>query len=159
MNRNQCEREREVVTALRTSVWTAELSGHVRSCAVCGEAKQVAESLLHFATMLRIEHEPSSADRIWRRAQAQRQEMVLRRATRPLIFMKTLSLGCVVVFALWLLRDGLSSPDFRGWLHGWAGTGLESAVVGAAIAVVCIALGAFYLLRQGREVDVMGGAS
>ena len=159
MNQSRCERECEVVGALRTGVWTAELSGHVRSCAVCGEAKRVAESLLYYATMLRVEHEPSSADRIWRRAQAQRQEMVLRRATRPLIFMKTLSLCCVAVFALWLLRGGLFSPDLRGWLHRWAGTGLESPVVGAVIAVACIALGALYLLRQSREADVVGGTS
>jgi hypothetical protein len=73
--------------------------------------------------------------------------------------MKALSLGCVAVFALWLLYDGFSSLNLRGWLHGWTGTGLESAAGGAAIAVACIALGAFYLLRQGRETDVMGGAS
>jgi hypothetical protein len=154
MNRNRCEREIEVVDALRSGVWNAELSGHVGSCAVCAETKRVAGSLLQYASVLKVESEPAMANRIWRRAQAQRQEMILKRATRPLIFMRTISLGCVAAFAAWLLR-GFSHPGYGELLRGWDLVGAPA--LGATVAVLCIAVGAGYLLHEGKrsgEVDV-----
>jgi hypothetical protein len=147
MNRSRCECEREVVGALRAGLWTAELNGHVESCVSCRETKRVAESLLHYAASLRTEPEPTAVDQIWRRAQAQRQAMILKRATRPLIFMRVLSLSCVVTFAAWLLH-GFSLFNYREVLHGVA---LGSILPGLAAAVLCIAVGAFYLLHEGKQ--------
>ncbi|WP_348267589.1 hypothetical protein [Edaphobacter sp. DSM 109919] len=147
MNRSGCECEREVVDALRTGLWTADLNGHIESCDSCRETKRVAESLLHYAASLRVEQVPAAADEIWRRAQMERQAMILKRATRPLIFMRLLSLGCVVAFAAWLLH-GLSRFDYREILHGWA---LGDILPGVAIAVLCIAAGAFYMLHEGKQ--------
>ncbi|HEV2710396.1 MAG TPA: hypothetical protein VGU67_09305 [Edaphobacter sp.] len=147
MNRSQCEREMDAVRALRTGLWSAELSSHVESCASCREAKAVAERLLHYAASLQVEQVPPAVDPIWRRAQAERQAMILKRATRPLIFMRVLSLGCVVAFAVWLVQ-GLLRFDLREALHGVA---LRGILPGLAIAVVCIAGGAFYLLYEGKR--------
>jgi hypothetical protein len=141
----------EVVGALRTGLWSAQLSSHVESCASCRETRLVAESLLHYAASLRVEQEPGAADQIWRRAQMERQAMVLKRATRPLIFMRGLSLGCVVAFAAWLLH-GFSRFDYREVFHG---VPLGGILPGLAVAVLCIAVGAFYLLHEGKQRGVL----
>ncbi|MDW5265569.1 MULTISPECIES: hypothetical protein [Acidobacteriaceae] len=160
MNRNRCECERSVAEALRTGVWTAELQQHVGGCAACEETRRVAGSLLRYASGLQVT--VGGADAIWRRAQAERQAMALKRATRPLIFMRGLSVGCVVAFALWVLR-GFSrigySSGYHDWMHGWAGAGVETAAVGVGIAMVCIGVGAFYMLREDRRRGVWHGAS
>ena len=162
MSRNRCECEMEIVQALRTGVWTTELRGHVEGCTACAEARRVAESLLQYASMLRSENEAGNVEAIWRRAQAERQAMALKRATRPLIFMRGLSVGCMVALALWLLR-GLSLavyyPGYKDWMHGWAGAGVETAAVGVGIAMVCIGVGAVYMLREDRQRGVLHGAS
>jgi hypothetical protein len=158
MSRSRCDHEEEVMGALRTGLWTAELNGHLESCAVCRETKLVAESLVQYAAALRVEQEPGAADRIWRRAQMERQQMDLQRATRPLIFMRALSLGCVAIFTAWLLR-AFGQLDYRDWLRGWTGAGGETAGVGAVIAVALVAAGAVYLLREGKRRGVMDGIS
>ncbi|HUZ95629.1 MAG TPA: hypothetical protein VMU57_12005 [Edaphobacter sp.] len=158
MSQNRCECEREVVQALRTGVWTAELQDHVAACVACGEIRRVAGSLLQYASGLRVEGAAGDVDAIWRRARAERQAMALKRATRPLIFMRGLSVGCVVVFASWML-PGFSRLDHRVWMHGWAGAGVETAAVGVGIAVACIGVGAVYMLREDRRRGVLSGAS
>lgn len=160
MNRNRCEYERSVTKALRTGVWTAGLQEHVTGCAACEETRRVAGSLLRYAAALEVT--AGGADVIWRRAQAERQAMALKRATRPLIFMRRLSVGCVVALALWLLHGfsrGAYYSDYRDWMHGWAGVGVETAAVGVGIAMVCIAVGALYMLREDRRRGVWNGAS
>lgn len=155
MNRSGCECEREVVDALRTGLWTAKLNGHVESCDLCRETRRVAESLLHYAASLQVEQVPAAAGEIWRRAQMERQAMILKRATRPLIFMRLLSLGCVAVFAAWLLH-GLSRLGYREILHGWA---FGDILPGVAIAVLCIAAGAFYMLHERKQQGAFDGVS
>lgn len=150
MSRSRCEREIEVAGASRTGSWTEELSRHLRECAICAETRQVAESLLRNAAVLRSEYEPAPADQVWRRAQMRRQEAALRRATRPLIFMRVLSLACMGVFAAWILRGSgrfYHSELARVWNLGGAGT----VLIGAVIAVACIAIGAWYLLYEGKR--------
>jgi hypothetical protein len=158
MSQNRCECEREVVQALRTGVWTAELLDHAAACVACGETRRVAESLLQYASGLRVESVAGNADAIWRRAQAERQAMAVKRAMRPLLFMRGLSAGCVVAFALWMLQ-GLARMDYRDWMHGWAGAGVETAAVGLGIAVACIGVGAVYMLREDRRRGVLSGIS
>jgi hypothetical protein len=120
----------------------------------------VAGSLLRYAAGLQLE--AGGAEAIWRRAQAERQAMALKRATRPLIFMRGLSAGCVVALALWLLR-GVSrmgySSGYHGWMQGWAGAGVETAAVGVGIAMGCIGVGALYMLREDKRRGVWHGAS
>lgn len=150
MKRDRCEWEIEVVDALRTGTWTAELDGHLRTCAICAETRLVAGSLLRSAAALRMQQEPLPAAQVWRRAQARKQEMALRRATRPLIFMRAVSVVCVIAFAAWLLHSFWHFAD-RGLISGWGAMAAQTAVAGAAIAVACIAVGAWYLLHEGKQ--------
>jgi hypothetical protein len=149
MNRSRCESEKGVLRALRTGLWSAELSSHAKSCASCRETRAVAGALLHYAASLPVEHAPGASGEIWRRAQTERQAMILKRATRPLIVMRLLSLGCVAVFAVWLMQ-GLSRFDLRRMVHGVALGGILPNV-GLGVGVLCIAAGAFYLLHEGRR--------
>jgi hypothetical protein len=147
MKHIRCEREMEVVGAMRTGTWTADLGSHVRDCAICAETRLVAERLLESAEVLRTGHDPIAADRIWQQAQARRQEVALQRAAAPLIFMHRLSLACVIAFATWLLHSFWHMADGK-LMRGWTLPGIETATMGAAIAVVSIAVGAWYLLRE-----------
>lgn len=156
MNRNGCEREAETAEATRAGSWSAKLGGHVQLCAACALMRQVVESLLNHAAELRKEHEPVAASLIWRRAQLRQQEMALKRVTRPLMFMRFLSLGCGIIFAAWLLH-GLAPLQYRGLLRSWDGVGVGTAWTGAAVSLLCIATGAWYLLHDGKrtaELDV-----
>jgi len=150
MKHIRCEREAEVVGALRTGTWPAELGGHVRDCAICAETRLVAERLLESAEGLRAGYDPLAADRIWRQAQAHRQEVALQRAGAPLIFMRRVSLACVIAFAVWLLHSFWHMADGK-LMRGWTLPGIETATMGAAIAVVSIAVGVWYLLRESNR--------
>lgn len=156
MKRSQCEREIEVASALRTGSWTAELNGHAQDCSICAEMRLVAESLLASAAALRVEQEPIAADRVWRRAQERKREMALKRATRPLIFMRAVSVVCMIAFAVWLQRSFWHFGDRladAGRANGWHAMGAETASMGVAIAVACIAVGAWYLLHVGKRAE------
>jgi hypothetical protein len=150
MNRSWCERECDVVEALRRGVFSDELRHHVGSCAICAETQPVAQMLLQTASRLREERELPAAGLVWRRAQARKKEIVLRRATRPLIFMRVLSVAYVSLFAGWSLyyfwRSGAGEM-----VSGWNGLQSERVGVAATIAVLAIAIGAWFLLHDGRR--------
>ena len=150
MNQSRCERGSEVVSALRTGSRTDELDNHLKVCAMCAETVQIAGSLLQYAASLRAEHPPAAADRIWLRGQVRKQELALKRATRPLLFMRVLSIVWVVACAAWLLHS-FWRFDSQTLIRGWNATGTETAGVGAAIAALCIVIGAGYLIRDDKQ--------
>jgi hypothetical protein len=150
MNRSGCERESAAVQALRTGLLSAELRGHVASCAVCAEARAVAEVMLRAASHGNAEMEPPAAELVWRRAEALKKEMAWRRATRPLIFMRALGVVYVMLSVAWFVHSMWRS----GWmelLSGWNVLWGEATSFAAATAVLAIVIGAGYLLRDGRH--------
>ncbi|HZY72543.1 MAG TPA: hypothetical protein VFE22_05500, partial [Edaphobacter sp.] len=114
------------------------------------ETRLVAGSLLQGVSALRREMEPPAAGPLWRRAQARRREMALKRARQPLVFMRAVSIACVIAFAAWLLGS-LWRFAGRVLIGGWGAMAAQTAAVGAAVAAVCIAAGAWYLLYDGRQ--------
>jgi hypothetical protein len=150
MNRILCERESDVVEALRRDSFSDELRGHVRSCSICTETQAVAQMMLQAASRLHVEHEPSVAGVVWRLAQARKKELALKRATRPLIYLRALSVVYVVLFGVWLLHY-FWRPGFMELLSGWNVLQSETACFGVAIAVLAVAIGACYLLYDGRR--------
>jgi len=150
MNRSSCQRECDVVEALRGGSFPDELRSHVGSCAICAETQPVAQMLLQAASVVRVDHELSDAGLVWRRVQARKQEIALKRATRPLIYMRALSVVYVVLFAAWLLHSFWRSSSMEQ-ISRWSGSQDGTACFGAAIAVVAIAIGAWFLLHDGRR--------
>jgi hypothetical protein len=149
MNRILCKRESDVVEALRRDSFSDELRGHVRNCSICAETQAVAQ-MLQTASRLHVEYEPSAAGLVWRRAQARKNEIALKRATRPLIYLRALSVVYLVLFAVWLLHY-FWRPDFMELLSGWNVLQSETACFGVAIAVLAVAIGACYMLYDGRR--------
>jgi len=150
MNRIWCERETDVVRSLRTGLLSAELRDHVLSCVVCAEARSAAQVMLQTASLLRTEDGVPAAGLVWSRAQARKRESDQKRATRPLIVMRVLSAVYVVLCAGWALHSfwGSVSMELLSGLNAfWSGT----VGLGAAIALLAIAIGAWYLLYDGRR--------
>jgi hypothetical protein len=153
----RCERESEVAAAMRAGLWTEELRDHLRSCASCSETERVASALLLSAAAMGERHEPPAADLVWRRARARMQEEALKRAMRPLIFMRRVSFGFIAVFAVWvgweLWRSGFSG--YRVFLPGMDFMATGAAGVGVAIALLSIAAGSWWLLRGRKQSGIM----
>jgi len=150
MRRLWCEREADVVRSLRTGTLPAELRDHVVNCVVCAEARRAAGIMSQAGSQLRVENELPAAGLVWSRAQALRREIGLKRAARPLMVMRILSLVYGVLCGGWVLRflwRFLSLELSSGWGGFWNVT----AGSGAAIVLLAIAMGAWYLLADGRR--------
>jgi hypothetical protein len=150
MNRILCKRESDVVEALRRDSFSDELRGHVRSCSICAETQAVAQ-MLQTASRMHVVHEPSAAGLVWRRAQVRKNEIALKRATRPLIVMRAMSVVYVVFSGAWLLHYFWRSGSM-GSISGWNVLQSETACFGVALAVLAMAIGAWYLLRDGGRL-------
>jgi hypothetical protein len=106
--------------------------------------------LLRSASLVSGESAPSGAGLVWRQAQARKREIALKRAARPLIYLRGPSVVYMVLFAVWLLHS-FWRPGFIELLSGWNVLESERALFAVAIAVLAVAIGAWYLLRDGRR--------
>ena len=151
-NRCWCEREADVVRSLRAGSLPVELRDHILSCVVCAEARSAAEVMLQTASLLRVEDGVPAAGVVWSRAQVRKREMDLKRATRPLIVMRALSAVYVVLCAAWAVHS-FWRPVVMELASGLNAFGSGTVGLGAAIALLAIAIGAWYLLYDGRRSD------
>jgi hypothetical protein len=76
--------------------------------------------------------------------------MDLNRATRPLIFMRALSVAYVILSATWFLHY-LWRSDFMELSAGWNVLGNETTCFAVALAVLAIVIAAGYLLHDSRR--------
>jgi hypothetical protein len=147
----RCERESEVVRALRAGGLSFELRDHVLKCTICAETQTAAGLMLEAASLLRAEDGPSSAGLIWRRAEVRKKEIAVKCATRPLIVMRFLGVVYAVLCGAWFLRYVWRSNLVR--LPDWDVSGSEKAYMASLIALVTIAVGAWYMLHDSRRSD------
>jgi hypothetical protein len=154
-----CEREADVVRSLRMDSFPVELRDHIAKCVVCTETRRAAGVMLQAAARLRVEDGVPPAGFIWSRAQARRREAGLKRATRPLMVMRVLSVVYVVLCAGWAVRSFWRSVSME-LRSGWDAFEGGAVVFGAAMAIVAVAMamGAWYLLYDARR-SVAGIAS
>lgn len=146
MKQRCCEKESEVVAAARSNSFSAELRSHVQNCSDCQESLRVAQLFLQNAASLSANNQPRAASHVWRQAQRRRQEMALRRATRPLLIMKALSLVYIVALAAWLLHN-LTPALPTQLISNWTVT----LSAGTAISVLLIVFGSGYFLYQEKR--------
>jgi hypothetical protein len=151
-NQRWCEREADVVRSLRAGSFPVELRDHVLSCVVCAEARSAAGVMLQTASLLQVEDGVPAAGLVWSRAQVRKREMDLKRATRPLIVMRVLSVVYVVLCAGWTVHS-LWRPVVMDLASGLNAFRSGTVGLGAAIALLAIAIGAWYLLYDGRRSD------
>jgi hypothetical protein len=150
MNRRWCERESDVVRSLRTGSLSAELRDHLLSCVVCAEARDAAQVMLQTASLLRVEDGLPAAGLVWSRAQARKREIALKRATRPLIVMRILSVAYVTLSATWFLHY-LWRSGFMELSADWNVLGNETTCFAVALAVLATVIAAGYLLHDSRR--------
>ena len=152
MKQMWCEREADVVRSLRMESFPAELRDHIAKCVVCIEARRAARVILEGAARLRVEDQVPAAGLVWSRAQARRREIGLKRAARPLMVMRVLSVAYVVLGSAWALRLFWRSISME-LVSGWDAFGGGAVGLGTAMTLVAVAMGAWYLLYDGRRSD------
>ena len=119
----QCDREQQVLDALRSGRWTGpwreEIRRHAAACAVCSEVVVVAEALRHEAELGQTEVRLPSAGLVWWKAQLAARRAAEERATQPIAWVERM----VQVFgALALIGLGFWQwPRVLGWLGGSKG--------------------------------------
>lgn len=150
MNRTWCKRESDVVQAVRAGLFSSELHEHVLRCTICTETRAVTTVMLQAASLRGAEDELPAAGLVWRRAETRKKELALRRATRPLIFMRALGVVYVVLSAAWLLHS-FWRPGFMGALYDGGALLKGTACFAAVASVILIAIGVGYLLNDSRR--------
>lgn len=149
MTQRTCERESSIVDATRSGQWSADLEDHLTTCAVCTEAKHVAELLLQHAAVLSTQIQPSAASVVWQRMQAQRRRLALKRATQCVTLMSVLAGMYAAVLAGWYLPR-LWHPQLPTDISPLSS---EVLLAGVLTAVVAVLLGACCMVLLGSRTD------
>src|SRR6516225_7500715 len=125
MGRVYCEKETEIIEALRGGTLNAELARHANSCAICADTLAVSEFL---QTDGRAAHVLPDADFLWWKAHLATKQMALQRATRSIDLVRKVTYLGVTVAGLWLVfaRGHLGSlmtalSKHQSWLDGGLG--------------------------------------
>lgn len=149
MNAMPCKHEGEMIAALRSGAWAAELLEHCSGCSECRQTRLVAEALHRDAEMLQASSGPPPAVRVWAAVQRQQGMAALERATRFLRVLKVAGVVYAAVFLFWSLR---SLPNLApgSLLSGLNGRALNESMIAAGLAVLFIGSGLWYALRRDR---------
>ncbi|MGA9980523.1 MAG: hypothetical protein WBQ08_18025 [Candidatus Sulfotelmatobacter sp.] len=152
MKEHYCEKEQQVVAALRANSHDVEILKHARNCPICSEVLLVTECLREDTEF--APHELSGlpdAAVIWRKAQAAAREKALARATLPIRIARICTLVVVVFAAPWVIVESsplwtetLGSVNWH-WPSALNETALLLIVTGT---VLCIGLSSWYMLRE-----------
>jgi len=130
----QCDREQEVVDALRSgrwvSAWGDEIRQHAEHCAVCAEVAFAAQAFQREAELASTELQQSgkglpSAGLVWWKAQLAARRAAEQRAAAPMVWVERAAyvLGALAALGLavwkwpliagWLFRTGTSATTPR----------------------------------------------
>jgi len=160
-----CDKEKQILDAVRSGKFSPELSSHVATCVACADVMLVSKFLQNEAENVR-KHVLSDAGLIWRKAQLRSRHEALARATWPIRFVGSVAALASVVAALWLV---FNTTELPAWLsaignyqheaeHLWRGYWAEVVLRGGAGILFCAFLGSLYMLlpenlrmRLGRE--------
>lgn len=149
MKRFFCEKEKEIIEALRCGALDAELEKHASGCAICSDTAAVSEFLQARGTKVPV---LPDADFLWWKAQLAGRQIAVERATRSITVVRRISYLCVGAATLWLLLasaylrsvlNALSKPDI------WSTSVLGESALFIAVATLLFALvGSLYLARS-----------
>jgi hypothetical protein len=115
MNPPDCEREQQILQAIRNGDASPDLVAHAQSCPVCSEVRRVAEFLQNETQLASNElNALPDPGLIWRKAQARAREKALAKATLPIRMMRTCALVLLIFAAPWLISQLVHAP---AWLH------------------------------------------
>lgn len=140
MNQPYCEKEKEIIEALRAGTMDAGLAKHASACAICCDTVAVSE-------FLQENGEPApvlpDSDFLWWRAHLTSKQMAVERATRSITLVRNVSyLGCAAA-GLWLvLAPAHLEPIMAALLRhqGWLTDGLGKGAVFAGLGALLLTL-------------------
>ena len=149
MNQFYCEKEEEIIEALRCASLDTALEGHASNCPICADTVAVTKLLQSGSVATPVLPDP---DYIWWMGQLASKQMAVERATRSIAQVKKASYLGVSAAALWLIlapghlrsiASALSKHEI--WFSG----GLrESALLMAVGALFFTFLGSLYFARS-----------
>lgn len=168
MNKSYCEREGEIIQALRGGALGAELEKHVATCAICADTLAASEFLQADtrasqadASAIQVDHGPApvlpDSDFLWWKAQLARKEMAVERATRSIALVRKISYLGIAAAALWLVFAHLASIlstlralETTSPFSQTAGALTQTALFLGVGALVFALLGSLYLVRPEK---------
>jgi hypothetical protein len=151
MNRFYCEKEMEIVEALRGGALNVELARHASSCAICADTLAASEFLQNARRAVHVLLDP---DFLWWKAHLASKQMAVERATRSIDLVRKVSYLGAAAAGLWLvfaqghlewLMTALS--DHKSWLTGGMG---ETTVFMAIGALIFALLSSLYFARSEK---------
>lgn len=151
-----CKRESEIARAARTGFWCGDLRQHAEDCSACTETLAITAALLEDSAHARVT-QPLEAAHVWLEARRRARLHLHRRALfwfRSLRMIALLYLPAILVWTISHHASTVHKPwkpsfhaDFSSLLTGPAQI---FALSGALLAVICIFMGSWYLLREAR---------
>jgi hypothetical protein len=158
MNDFGCDRETNVLDALRSGDLSPELLSHVSQCVACTDLMLVSQFL---QSQSNGSSEPGLPDAslIWRKAQLRRRREALARATWPIRAVRGVAAMASIVATLWIVF-GATKP--LSWLselghyrlpaeHILNGQlTIQLVLIAGVCTLICAGVGAFYLLLGDR---------
>ena len=148
MKRINCEKEKEIIEALRCGALDADLEKHASGCAICSDTAAVSEFFQANTAPVPV---LPAADFLWWKGQLAGKELAVERATRSITLVQKFSYMCTAAVALWLL---LASGYLRSIVNSfpkneiWSASVLgERALLIGVAALVFAFLGSIYLAR------------
>lgn len=161
MTRTICEREDNTSAAVLSGRLNAEIVAHARKCPVCADILLVSEFLPEDKALAVSEctalPNPGS---IWHKAQLRATQDLIRRALRPIRFMKMIAivaflslpwLRSLLPIARELISSWTQNLDFNLYLAPriWSAATTQLAILlGFAAATILLSLSSWYLVRQ-----------
>ncbi|MFP5228699.1 MAG: hypothetical protein ACLGXA_13840 [Acidobacteriota bacterium] len=157
MKPRHCEHASEVTRAARTGFWPAALEQHAQICAVCGEARAVAEAFLQESARMQAASPAPDASRVWIEARRRVRVHLRHRALFWFRLLRTLTVIYVPAMILWAVSHRVAPVrgDWKPSFHMDFGSFLTGpaeafAVSGILLAALCIFMGSWYLVREAR---------
>ena len=164
-----CDREQEVLDALRSgrwaSVWGEEIRQHVAACAVCAEVASVVQEFQKEGELARAElQQPGatlpSAGLVWWKAQLAARRAAAERAAEPIVLVERAASVLVILAAvglgIWqwpriavMLEYFVDAEWPHRLLQGWFGQTPNLLLAGSAAAcLTLVALAAYVVWRE-----------
>jgi Putative silver efflux pump len=151
VNQFYCEKEKEIIEALRCGTLGTELERHASCCAICSDIVAVSEFL---QSDLEAPLALPSSDYVWWKGQLASKQMAVERATRSIALVKKISYLGMGVVAGWLVMLLDHFRPITGALSNyeiWSTGGLrESALCIGVAAVFLSLLGSLYFVRSEK---------
>lgn len=160
MNRANCEKEGQTSAAIQGGTVSPEIASHAQHCAVCSEILLVGEFLRKDVGVSVHEVPLPDPNLIWQKAQRRATQEAVRRALRPIRFMKIIAFIAFVCspWLRWLLPVGreLSASWSKAFdvnlafvSKAWPATESEvMLLVGFSGTIILLALSSWYMLRE-----------